>query len=151
MKLLKLACLVGFVFSSIFSSCKKDDDVPVSTVPSTAAVATAVTSNTSTSGWRVTLYNENGVVKTSSFNGYNFNFASNGTMTAVYSSQSANGTWSTFADSGKTKLDLTFNSANSNLQSINDDWEVLTATSNKIELRDISGGNGTTDLLTLER
>jgi hypothetical protein len=37
------------------------------------------------------------------------------------------------------------------LAELSDDWEVITITSNTIELKDVSGGNGTTDLLTFTR
>jgi hypothetical protein len=61
-----------------------------------------------------------------------------------------NGTWGTREDSGKTKLDLNFDDVN-NFDELDDDWEILTQSSSKIELRDVSGGNGTTDLLTFEK
>jgi hypothetical protein len=134
------------------STCKKDDDTPAPTTGvQPAAVTTAVTSNTAASNWRVTLYNEAGTVKTSSFTGYTFNFASNSTVTATVSGATTSGTWSSLLDSGRTKLIISFNVTNGYLEEISEDWEVISATNNKIELKHISGGNGTTDLLTLER
>jgi hypothetical protein len=150
MKKLLFALLVLTTFLN--STCKKDDDdvvAPNQIQP--AAVTSAITSNTNASNWRVTLYNEAGVVKTSNFSGYTFNFLSNNTVAATVATATSGGTWSSIIDSGKTKLILNFSVPGGYLREISEDWEVLSATNNKIELRHISGGNGTTDLLTLER
>ncbi|MCB0382605.1 MAG: hypothetical protein KDD05_04705, partial [Psychroserpens sp.] len=38
-----------------------------------------------------------------------------------------------------------------NFEDLNDDWDIVSTSSNTIELIDISGGNGGTDFLTFER
>ena len=39
----------------------------------------------------------------------------------------------------------------SDFEDLNDDWDIISVTSSKVELIDISGGNGGTDYLTFER
>ena len=38
-----------------------------------------------------------------------------------------------------------------NFEELNDDWDVVSQSATKIELIDVSGGNGGTDYLTFER
>jgi hypothetical protein len=77
--------------------------------------------------------------------------ASNGTN--IYT-----GTWSVTADNGtdddNPNSDLDFNLAfttPANFADLTDDWNVVSQTDTKIELIDISGGNGGTDYLTFEK
>jgi hypothetical protein len=48
------------------------------------------------------------------------------------------------------KLILNFASP-ADFTEISDDWHILQETSSKIQLEDVSGGNGGTDLLTFEK
>ena len=51
--------------------------------------------NTATSGtWKIILYNDSDVIKTSDFAGYNFTFNSNGVLSAVGVDLTIDGTWS---------------------------------------------------------
>ncbi|MDG1347821.1 MAG: hypothetical protein P8M61_08720 [Crocinitomicaceae bacterium] len=45
---------------------------------------------------------------------------------------------------------LNFNT-NGNFEELNDDWEIVSQSSTKIELTDVSGGNGGTDYLTFTK
>jgi hypothetical protein len=107
--------------------------------------------------WRITLYNDSGTIKTSNFTGYNFTFGTGSALTASNGSNTYNGTWSvTSGDSNNDNPsnDLDFNigfSTPANFADLTDDWDIVTYTASKIELRDVSGGNGGTDLLTFEK
>jgi hypothetical protein len=137
MKMQKLfITLIGIIFIGV--SCTRD----------------AVVANTSTtlqSGtWRVTNFNESGVDHTSYFVGYVFDFNTNGTVVAVKDRTVVNGTWVDGNDNSTPKLILNFGTV-SNFNELNEDWEILEKTATKIRLKHVSGGNGTTDLLTFEK
>ena len=122
-----------------FASCKKDDN-------SSSPSSTVVTQGQ----WKVTLFSENGVVETSKFSNYVFTFNTNGTVSAVRSGSTVNGSWSDGNDDSQHKLILNFASP-ADFTEISDDWHILQESSSKIELEDVSGGNGGTDLLTFEK
>jgi hypothetical protein len=139
MKTLSKILVIAGLFMMAFASCKKDDN---SSSPS---------SNMVTQGqWKVTLFSENGVVETSKFFNYVFTFSSNGTVSAVRSGSTVNGSWSNGNDDSQKKLNMNFASP-ADFTEISDDWHILQETSSKIQLEDVSGGNGGTDLLTFEK
>jgi hypothetical protein len=139
MKTLSKLLVVAGLFMMAFASCKKDDN---SSSPSSIVVTQGQ--------WKVTLFSENGVVETSKFSNYVFTFSSNGTVSAVRSGSTVNGSWSDGNDDSQKKLILNFASP-ADFTEISDDWHILQETSSKIQLEDVSGGNGGTDLLTFEK
>lgn len=146
MKTFKIAVVAGLLltFSFTLLSCSKDDS-------STDNTPTQVEENFSTGTWKVTLFEEDGVNQTSYFNGYNFSFNTNKTVVATNGSNTVNGTWNSFVDSGSTKFDLNFSVSSGPFEEISEDWRVISNSSTKIELRDVSGGDGSIDLLTFSR
>jgi hypothetical protein len=130
-----------FVCSFLFSSCKKDDVIPVTT--------TNVTSTVTSGNWRITYFAESGVDKTSNYNGNVFTFGSGGVVTAVKNTTTVTGTWSTGTDNSTVKLVLAFTT--SNFTSLTQDWHVLERTDTKIRTQHVSGGSGSTDYLTFEK
>ena len=104
--------------------------------------------NTATSGtWKITLYNDSGVVKTTNFSGYNFTFATSGVLTVVGNGATLSGTWSvTDTNSTDDSIDdLDFNiffASPVDFADLTDDWDIISKTATKIQLIDISGGNG---------
>ncbi|MBP7167989.1 MAG: hypothetical protein KBB64_10015 [Bacteroidia bacterium] len=139
MKTLSKLLVVAGLFMMAFASCKKDDN---SSSPSSSMVTQGQ--------WKVTLFSENGVVETSKFSNYVFTFTSNGTVSAVRSGSTVNGSWSDGNDDSQKKLNMNFASP-VDFTEISDDWHILQESSSKIELEDVSGGNGGTDLLTFEK
>jgi len=137
---------------NVASMCSNDDDN--SNPP---ADPTPVINTVNQGTWRVTLYNDSGTIKTSNFTGYNFTFGTGSALTAANGSNTYNGTWSvTSGDSNddNPSNDLDFNigfTTPANFADLTDDWDIVTYTASKIELRDVSGGNGGTDLLTFEK
>ena len=128
----------------LFVSCKKDDN-------STSSISPTTVTNTIVSGiWRITYYWDTDHEETANFSGYNFAFGGGNVVTATKTGSSVNGTWATLLDDSKTKLVLGFSSPE-NFGKISDDWHVIERTDTRIQLQDISGGNGGTDYLTFQK
>jgi hypothetical protein len=89
--------------------------------------------------------------ETSDFEGYSFLFNDKNVAVASKNSLSVQGSWDTENSSdGDTKLYLDFGT-NSPLEELNEDWVVIDSSSLSITLEHVSGGNGDTDKLILER
>ena len=144
MKTIKLAS-IG-IFSLLFAlSCTKESiDIA------------KVKSNVQTGTWRISKFIDSGVDETNYFTGYNFTFNSSGVLNANNGTNNYNGTWS-ITDSNSnddSRNDLDFNiyfNLTNNFLDLNDDWDIISQSSTKIELIDVSGGNGGTDYLTFEK
>lgn len=93
--------------------------------------------------WIVSSYLDDGNDQTNDYSAFTFSFAADGSATANNGSVT-NGTWS--AQNGDNKLVLDFG-ATIPLDEFNDDWDVIAVSDTQIELRDVSGGDGTTDTL----
>lgn len=153
MKKFKLFSILLLLFVlNVASMCSNDDNSNATADPT--PVVNTVTSGT----WRITLYDDNGVNETNNYSNYIFTFNSNGVLTAS-NSTSYNGTWSvttSTSNDDNPDNDLDFNIAfvapapNSFTDDLTDDWEIVSYTATKIELIDVSGGNGGTDYLTFE-
>jgi len=144
MKAIKfIAILAIFVCSTI--GCSDDDDNGQISSPN--EITTTVTNGE----WIVTLFKEDNVVQTDNFTGYTFTFAANGDLSATNGSNTQTGDWSTYSDSGYTKLDLMFDALDGPFEEISEDWRVISRTATKIELKHVSGGDGSIDFLTFEK
>ncbi|GAB3719284.1 hypothetical protein GCM10028861_17090 [Flavobacterium koreense] len=137
---------------NVASMCSSDDNNSSSSNVHLNAVMNTVSSGT----WKITLYNDSGTIKTSNYTGYNFTFGSGNALSASNGTNNHTGIWSV-ADSNSNDdsindLDLVINfNSPANFADLTDDWDIITYTASKIELRDVSGGNGGTDLLTFEK
>ena len=146
MKTLTLALILPLMFTII--SCNDDDDQK----NSAAAVENAVKAGT----WVVTRFEDSGSDETSLFSGYNFAFDASGTVTASKGGNIFIGTWSVTDSrsdddhSDDMHFNITFN-LNNSFEELSDDWHFVSYSASKIELIDVSGGNGGTDYLTFER
>lgn len=114
--------------------------------------------------WRITYFFDTDTDETSDFSGYSFKFNADGTLVATKGGDTVEGTWSVVDDSSNDSNDDDGNSsddddfniffpvpADSDFEDLNDDWDIITHSSSKIELTDVSGGNGGTDFLTFEK
>lgn len=104
--------------------------------------------------WRVTSFIEDGNDETYYFTGYTFTFGSSNVLTATKNTNTYSGTWVvTNSSSSGTKFKITFPipPAPADFDELNDDWNVLTMTDSKIELKHVSGGDGSIDLLTFQK
>ena len=148
MKNLMLIVLALF----IIGGCDDDDNGANSKV---TEIQTTVTSNQ----WIVTYFVDNDSYESDKFTGYVFEFGSDGIVRATIGSTAVSGSWSvTSDDSGDDNSngefeDIDFNisfSSPPDFEELSEDWQIISLTSTKIELRHVSGGNGGTDLLTFE-
>ena len=141
-KILSISILAIIMMSS-FSSCKKDDS-------STAAQVTALNATAVQGKWRITYYADNSIDETIHFIGYEFQFNSNGTVTATKAGSIVNGSWTSGHDDNTVKFILNFG-ITANFLDLNDDWHVVQQSSTMITLQDVSGGGSSTDYLTFEK
>ena len=154
MKKLKLVSILALVYVlNVASMCSSDDDNSNTSADPTPVI------NTATSGtWRITLYEDNEVNETNNYSNYIFTFNSNGVLTAA-NSPSYNGTLSVTASNSNddSQDDLDFNIAfvapapSAFTDDLTDDWDIISYTATRIQLIDVSGGNGGTDYLTFEK
>ena len=142
-----LACLLS-LFTIV--SCNKDDDNPTNNTQTT--VQSIVQSGT----WRITKFIDSETDETDHFTGYNFTFQSSGVLNADNGTNSYDGTWSitdsNSNDDSQDDLDFNINfNLTNDFEDLNDDWDFISQSSTKIELIDVSGGNGGTDYLTFKK
>jgi hypothetical protein len=156
MKKIKLISVFALLFMlNVASTCSNDDDSPIQ--QSTSVDPTQVINTVNTGNWRVTLYNDSGVVETTNFANYIFTFGTGNVLTAVNGGTTVTGTWSVTSDNSNDDSpsnDLDFNiafSAPANFADLTDDWNIISYTATKIELIHVSGGNGGTDYITFEK
>lgn len=141
--------MILVVFSS-FMSCSNDDD------NSSINIQNQVQNNVQSGTWRITKFEDSGKDETNHFAGYNFTFISTSVLNANNGITNYDGTWSlTYSNSDDDSVDdldfnINFNLTN-DFEDLNDDWDFISQTATKIELIDISGGNGETDYLTFEK
>ncbi|MBP1673247.1 MAG: hypothetical protein H6Q25_1062 [Bacteroidetes bacterium] len=98
--------------------------------------------------WKVSSFMEDGSDHTSYFSGYQFTFAESGVLTATNGSSTQTGTWVKGTDDSTPKLIITFAVSDGPFEEISEDWEILSYTDTKIELKHVSGGDGSIDYLT---
>lgn len=152
MKTSILKTVLSLVIVFTISSCSSDDDSTNDSNSNQDEVENTVESGT----WRITKFIDSGDDETSDYNGYTFTFNSDNTLVATNGTNSHTGTWSiTDSNSGDDSLDdLHFDiffASPADFEELSDDWDILSRTDTKIELIDISGGNGGTDFLTFEK
>ena len=146
--------MAGIAVFGFLTACSDDDS------SSTNGNPTEVVNTVKQGTWRVTSYMEDANDETNHFTGYNFTFGDNNEVTATNGTNTYTGTWSvtnssnSSDDDDNNNSDIDFNimfATPENFTDLNDDWDILERTDTKIRLRDISGGNGGTDLLTFEK
>lgn len=152
MRHLQFISVLLLTCSALFTmtSCSNSSDDAASLTP------TVIQNTVQEGDWRITSYIDSGKDETSHFSGYFFSFSNNGAISATNSSVTYAGTWS-ITDSnsnddspGDVDFNILFNLGN-NFDDLSEDWQVISQTSTKIELKHVSGGNGGTDFLTFEK
>ncbi len=143
--------LTATMFMTMASTCGNDDNSTTDLQP----VINAATSGS----WRVTYYFDTDSEETAQFNGYNFTFGSGNVLTATNGTNTYSGSWSVSDsdnsdDDSSDSSDIDFNilfGAPANFAELSDDWDIVSYSATRIELIDVSGGNGGTDYLTFEK
>ncbi|MBX7182972.1 MAG: hypothetical protein K1X82_12730 [Bacteroidia bacterium] len=134
-----------------FSSCKKTSDSDQTTI-----IQTQITNNMQVGTWRITLYSASGEDKTVQFDGYSFQFAKEGDITAVSANDNVLGSWYTMdTNTGTNVLDdlifaLQFGTVNK-FEDLNGAWYIGSQSATKIELNKAAGGGEGSDLVTFEQ
>lgn len=147
-----LAFLTVFSMSLMSSTCSLDDDGNDDDGFDDDGGSIAQVDNTVVDGkWNIIDFVEDGTDQTYHFNNFEFTFSNNGTLTASNGSTSKNGTWVTGTDDSSPKLILNFSDTNGPFEEISEDWRIETSTSTLLELRHVSGGDGSIDLLTFAK
>ena len=154
MKIITKIILAFFIYTGLAMSCDKDDD-------NTQQLETSAqqTQNTAQSGsWKITYFFDSDQNETNHFNGFTFTFNENGSLVGVNGSTTITGTWSVTDsnssddDGGSSDVDFNiFFASPPDFEELSDDWDIISVTNSKIELTDVSGGNGGTDFLTFEK
>ncbi len=109
--------------------------------------------------WYISSFIDSGSNETNHFTNYQFTFETNGVLNATNGSTSYTGSWSisdsnSSDDDNDSTDDLDFNiyfNLSNDFEDLNDDWDIVSQSATKIELIDISGGNGGTDYLTFQK
>ena len=152
---LKIGILVVGALMLMSSTCSSDDDSN-----SNNNVNVQELTNISTDGtWMVTSFVEDGNDETYHFDNFIFSFNADGSLTAVNDPQIITGMWSITDDSSNDDdsysdkdFVIMFNvDETSNFEDLNDDWDIENYTANKIQLIDVSGGDGSVDTLVIEK
>lgn len=120
---LKFLVLFALPVLLAFSSCSKNND---------SSNNPPYTSGT----WMIHLFTDSGNDETSDYAGYDFVFASGGTLTATKSGTTTSGTWSTRTDDGVKKMDINLVTTDANLLDLNNDWVIVSSSSTLLELAD---------------
>lgn len=144
----------------VFISCNKGDD---SITNNNAQLIMEIQDYAIEGLWQVTSYIDSGENETSDYNGYIFDFTENGVLTATNSNNTLTGTWSVTSndsdssdDDSSDDNDIDFNiffnvPESSVFDDLSDDWDITNTSSTQISLFDVSGGDGSTDLLVFGR
>jgi hypothetical protein len=146
-KILVLSVLftVFFVFS-----CKKDKN------KTSNNTQTQIQTNVNSGSWRITKFIDSGTDETNHFTDFNFIFNPTGVLNVNNGVTDYSGSWSVTDSNSNddTQSDLSFNihfNLTNDFEDLNDDWKIVSYSSTKVELTDVSGGNGGTDYLTFEK
>jgi hypothetical protein len=148
---IKYLWIILLLFSFGMISCSENGETDPN-LPSKQQVE----DNMNSGNWRITKFIDSGKDETNHFSGYDFVFNGNGVLTSDNGTNTYEGTWgisdSNSSDDSPDDLDFNihFNLTNE-FGDLNDDWDILSVTASKIELIDVSGGNGGTDYLTFEK
>lgn len=98
--------------------------------------------------WFVAAYDEDGDDQTADYAGYEIDFMNGGSLTVTNGSNNLTGSWSVISSGNQ----MTLNFSGPPFDELNDDdWDVISVSDTQVILQDVSGGNGGTDTLTLEK
>lgn len=149
MRTIKINPFLLGLFIVVFALSCSSDDSPINSISQVESIVQKGT-------WKITKLIDSGKDETNHFTGYNFTFHATGILSANNGTNTFEGTWSitnsSSNDDSQDDLDFNINfNLTNDFEDLNDDWDIFSQSSTKIELIDISGGNGGTDYLTFEK
>ncbi len=144
--------ILFLIVVSIFISCTEDDN-PSNDINQTIS---RLNQTVSSGNWIISYFFDSDSDETSNFSGFEFSFNNEGSLIAQNGNLIYSGTWSIIDSNSNddSNDDVDFNivfTTPAEFMDLSDDWDVINITDSKIELIDVSGGNGGTDYLTFER
>ena len=150
MKLRMMFMAIALLCMGLIISCSKDDETKVEE-KITAADMSEIKATVESGDWRITNYSDADNDESTNYVGYSFTFNSDGILGATNGNTSVSGAWSmTTSDVDELDFNIFFTSP-AIFEELADDWEIVKYSSTKIELKDVSGGDGTIDYLTFEK
>jgi len=141
------AMLMGLMVSLSMVSCFGSDDDSHNDDDDGGSTSQVIVEGT----WKVTFFEEDESNQTGHFDNYEFNFNQDHSLTASNGDVTQTGSWSTGTDDSTNKLIIQFSAENGPFEEISEDWQIIAKTSTKIELKHVSGGDGSIDYLTFEK
>lgn len=144
-----MAALLGLTMAT---SCAGDDDGAAPSGSNPQPVINAAMQGS----WRVAYFFDDSD-RTAQFTNCVFTFEEGNQLKATYGASTYTGSWSVTtsdSDDDHPHDDLDFNigfSSPAAFAELSDDWDIHSYSATKIELVDVSGGNGGTDYLTFEK
>ncbi|WP_232625213.1 hypothetical protein [Pareuzebyella sediminis] len=139
----------------LFLGCSKDDNDTQGEI--TSGDIDAIKSTAQSGEWHVSSYLDSGNDETNAYAGYRFTFGPNGVLGVTDGNTALSGAWSittSDSDDDSSEDDIDFNiifNGSELFEELSDDWDMVKYSDAKIELFDVSGGDGTTDYLTFEK
>ena len=161
MKIEHIKSILLLLMTFMFFSCDSSDD----NVENSVMDLTEINATATSGSWVVARFEEDGVDQTSNFFGYSFTFDIDGILNVAKEDLLVTGSWSITSDSNSnynddssldadSNDDVDFNiffSSSSNFEELSEDWEIVSYTETRIELKHISGGDGSIDVLVFEK
>lgn len=151
MKKIKFQRIIFLLFIVFIStSCSKNNEQIDNLVKD------QIENNINKDTWSISYYYDSDKDETHHFSTYSFVFKTTNEIVASSISTAFNGIWS-ISDSNSSddsQDDLHFNIAfnvGNKLDDLSDDWDFISQSPTKIELIDVSGGNGGIDYLTFKK
>ena len=142
--------LLGLFIVLLFVACDKDTIDNQVTSADVSEIKLMIVAGE----WKVTRYFDD-KDETSNYTGFVFDFAQDGVLAASNGNTASSGSWSIEVDSNDdSESDVDFNIFFANpivLKELTEDWDIVSYSDIKIELKDVSGGDGSVDFLTLEK
>jgi hypothetical protein len=138
------------LMSFMFLSCETSDDE----MGNTGISLTEIKANAESGTWTVSLFEEEGIDETSDFTGFGFTFNSGGVLSAVDGDNSITGAWSITSDDDTNEDAIEFNiffASPLNFAELSEDWDIVSYSDTRIELKDIGEGDDSTDRLIFEK
>lgn len=131
----------------VFAACSSDDDSGDANTNEFEQIETTLPQGE----WKISTLIDGESDHTADFQSFIFTFKADGTVTAQNDLFTENGTW-TYDNSSSSSEELVLQFSETNpFDKINDDWDIVSISNSKIELSDVSGGNGDIELLTFTK
>lgn len=133
----------------VFASCSTDDDSGSVNTPEFEQIETILPQGK----WEVSKLIENDADSTATFESFDFTFKTDGSVIAQNDLFTENGTWAYDNESNDDDEELILQFTNTTpFNKINDDWDIISVSSSKIELKEDDGDeNSETAILVFSK